>query len=227
MAKPKGVFTGQLDDLDELLPPPIPRPSAAPAPATAHAPEPEQSAPVAGSPTVEPLVTASASEPPTPTPQLRPRRRRPASATPTAEVAPEVYKALRKLTNREKARNPITARTYAQVVLDAIEEGQEELSTFWTQAATGAGSGGGLFSRRPATPMRRRRHAEPTGRVPLTGLNPDDSDMLNSLIDQWQAPSRSALVEQALRFYEPLWPNPRRGKRSVDDDYDDETAATA
>jgi hypothetical protein len=138
-----------------------------------------------------------------------------------------VYKALRKLTSREKARNPITARTYAEVVLDAIEEGQEELSTFWTQPTNGAGSGGGLFSRRPATPMRRRRHAEPTGRVPLTGLNPDDSDMLNSLIEQWQAPSRSALVEQALRFYEPLWPNPRRVKRGADDDLDEETAATS
>ncbi|MEY2457980.1 MAG: hypothetical protein QOK06_3138, partial [Acidimicrobiaceae bacterium] len=68
-------------------------------------------------------------------------------------------------------------------------------------AGADEGGGGGLFSRRPAAPARRRRHAEPPARVPLTGLSPDDAQALDNLVDTWSAPSRSALVEQALRLY--------------------------
>jgi hypothetical protein len=129
-------------------------------------------------------------------------------------VAPEVHRALRRLTNREKGRDPITARTFAQVVLDAIEDSQERLSTFWKTPTQPTGGGGGLFSRRPAASARRRRHSEPPARIPLTGLNPSDAATIDTLVEQWQAPSRSALVEEALRLYEPLWSATRRGKRS-------------
>jgi hypothetical protein len=105
------------------------------------------------------------------------------------------------LTTRERSRDPITARTYAQVVLDAIEAYQDELARHWQPAAADAENGGGLFSRRPAPSARRRRHAEPPARVPLTGLNLADAEVLDQLVARWNAPSRSALVEQALRFY--------------------------
>ncbi len=213
----KSVFTEKLDDLDDFFPAAINKPedsaraSEAPAPASTPAPASAHPAPVA--------AEAEAEAPAA----VRPaRRRRVAVSPPTAEVAPEVLKALQKLTSREKMRDPITARTYAAVVLDAIDANQDKLSVFWTQPVASR-PGGGLFSRQ-APPMRRRRHAEPTGRVPLTGLTPDDAATLDNLITQWKAPSRSALVEQALRLYEPLWPAQRRGKRGSGDASDDDAA---
>ncbi|UQX13530.1 hypothetical protein [Candidatus Mycobacterium methanotrophicum] len=183
MAK-KGVFVDGLDDIDEIMPPPIPRPDDEPA---------EQES-IASTDVGEAQRSAAVTSP------APPRRRRVAVSVPTAEVAPNIYRHLRRLTTKEKSRDPITARTYAQVVLDAIEAHQDALSTYWT-TQDAAGGGGGLFSRRPAAPARRRRHAEPPARVPLTGLNPTDAKVLDDLVGRWSAPSRSALVEQALRLY--------------------------
>ena len=218
--KGKGVFTDQLGDIDEFLPPPIPVPSVQPGPTVnepsgeaavsngeAQVERPAEPAPV-------PSASTAANQPRAVAQESKPRRRRSVVSTPTAEVAPDVCKALRRFTSREKARDPMTARTFAQVVLDAIDVNQRELSTFWKDAQSDKAGGGGLFSRRPATPPRRRRHSDPPGRVPLTGLHPDDATTIDSLVEQWQAPSRSALVEQALRLYAPLWPAVRRGKRN-------------
>lgn len=191
----KGVFSEQLDDIDEIMPPPIPKPD-------------EQESADAGPPPSDPAeeLAVSVAEPRSPqsgavTAAARPRRRRAASSVPTAEVAPQIHRLLRRLTTRERSRDPITARTYAQVVLDAIEAHQSELATCWQAEAAAAQAGGGLFSRRPAAPARRRRHAEPPARVPLTGLNAADAEVLDQLVARWNAPSRSALVEQALRLY--------------------------
>lgn len=194
----KGVFAEQLDDIDDLMPQ---RPAA---------PAPDEIAPV--DPTADTaddqwrevdeggLSPALVDE--VPGPQItRSRRRRATASVPTAEVAPHIHRLLRKLTTKERSRDPITARTYAQVVLDAIEAHQEQLATYWRTDAFSTQDGGGLFSRRPAAPPRRRRHAEPPARVPLTGLNPADGQTLDELVANWGAPSRSALVEQALRFY--------------------------
>jgi hypothetical protein len=98
------------------------------------------------------------------------------------------------------------------VVIDAIEANQEKLATFWKAPAPA--SGGGLFSRLPAAPARRRRHPQPPARVPLTGIHPADAALLDDLVEQWGAPSRSALVEQALRCYEPLQPRKRTPQKS-------------
>ncbi|GAB4932221.1 ribbon-helix-helix domain-containing protein [Mycobacterium avium] len=193
----KGVFSDQLDDIDEIMPPPIPKPD-------------EQESADAGPPPSDPAeelaVAHAVPNPQSPqsgpvTAAARPRRRRAASTVPTAEVAPQIHRLLRRLTTRERSRDPITARTYAQVVLDAIEAHQSELATCWQPEAAAAQGGGGLFSRRPAAPARRRRHAEPPARVPLTGLNAADAEVLDQLVARWNAPSRSALVEQALRLY--------------------------
>ncbi|GBE67824.1 hypothetical protein MFM001_42860 [Mycobacterium sp. MFM001] len=190
----KGVFSDQLDDIDEIMPPPIPKPD-----------EPESAdAGPASDPAEEPLSeqsTGPQSHGGAVTTAARPKRRRVASSVPTAEVAPQIHRLLRRLTTRERSRDPITARTYAQVVLDAIEAHQSELATCWQVEAAAAQGGGGLFSRRPAAPARRRRHAEPPARVPLTGLNAADAEVLDQLVARWNAPSRSALVEQALRLY--------------------------
>lgn len=191
----KGVFRDDLDDLDDILPPQIPRPEAqeeGEAEDTLAGPDPDEAdTPVADEPAADPGPS---------TERRRPQRRRTAVFVPTAEVAPQIHQYLRKLTNSEKSRDPITARTYAQVVLDAIEANQDELAEHWKAQPTEPTTGG-LFSRRPAAPAQRRRHPAPPARVPLTGLNRADSAKLDHLVAEWGAPSRSVLVEQALRLY--------------------------
>lgn len=235
----KGVFTDQLGDLDDLIPPPIPAPVPLADQRDDESPTRHESQLVEGADDDEQsaqslsvVPQAANGDRPATAPQPRPRRRRNVGSAPTAEVAPEVCKALRRFTSREKARDPMTARTFAQVVLDAIDASQQELAKVWTEPSRTDTGGGGLFTRRPATPPRRRRHSEPPGRIPLTGLHPDDAATIDSLVDAWQAPSRSALVEQALRLYAPLWPATRRGKRgdastSMADDDEDTDADVA
>ncbi|WP_081608673.1 hypothetical protein [Rhodococcus ruber] len=120
------------------------------------------------------------------------------TAPPEVSLSPAVYEALRALTLRERASNPTTARSYGQVVLDAIELHAVELEAHWRAAA---GSSGGLFQRKQAAGARRRRHSEPQARVPLAGVISSDAKVLDQLAEQWGAGSRSALVEQALRLY--------------------------
>lgn len=195
----KGVFAEQLDDIDDFMPQRPERPSVE---------DPAELEPIgqegAGDEAAEADDDLPGPDQPVAVGDSRlipPRRRRATSSVPTAEVAPQLHRLLRRLTNKERSKDPITARTYAQVVLDAIEAHQEQLATHWRMEASGAQGGGGLFSRRPAAPARRRRHAEPPARVPLTGLNRADGQVLDRLVTTWNAPSRSALVEQALRFY--------------------------
>ncbi|NGP07971.1 hypothetical protein G6038_21295 [Rhodococcus sp. 14C212] len=120
------------------------------------------------------------------------------TAPPEVSLSPSVYDALRALTLRERASNPTTARSYGQVVLDAIELHAVELETHWRATA---GSSGGLFQRKQAAGARRRRHSEPQARVPLAGVIASDAKVLDRLAEEWGAGSRSALVEQALRLY--------------------------
>jgi hypothetical protein len=232
MAVKRGAFAvdDKLADIDDLMPgrsaPAASKPKKTPATQTPD-PAGEAATPEADQDSVEPdtgqqagevanagevadTQTAGSGEEPDAT--VRPKRRRATTSVPTAEVAPNIHRALSILTNEEKAADPITARTFAQVVLDAIEANQDKLKTFW-KAPTPETSGGGLFSRLPAAPARRRRHPQPPARVPLTGMHPTDAAMLDSLVEQWGAPSRSALVEQALRLYEPLWLRKRAPKK--------------
>lgn len=143
----------------------------------------------------EPPVAGPAEEAVTSAP--RPRG---GPSAPTVQVDPTIHKQLRRLTARERGRNPSTARTYTQVVLDAIETHADELATHW-QSVPAPRSNGGLFSRQKVSTSRRRRHPDPPARVPLTGLNPDDLATLDKLVADWNAGSRSALVEEALRRY--------------------------
>lgn len=220
MARNKGVFNEQLGDIDEMLPS-IPKPDQR---NTVTQPDTQDRPVLPVQSGVEKQAATSAAADST---QQKPAtsqdaqvysvretrsRTRAATSVPTAEVAPDIHRALSRLTNREKVKDPIKARTFAQVVLDAIEANQDKLTTFWTAPAPVSASGGGLFSRSPAASARRRRHPEPPARVPLTGISPANAEMLDNLVEQWGAPSRSALVEQALRFYEPL-KSPKRAPK--------------
>lgn len=50
---------------------------------------------------------------------------------PTAEISADNQAKLRNLNLAEKKKNPAKARTYGQIVLDAIDAGQDELARHW------------------------------------------------------------------------------------------------
>jgi hypothetical protein len=193
-----------LADLDDLLPSVGPAPTHAPAPSNVSAlRQPAAAAPPTAQPAGEPAPAAP------------PKRRTGAAATqpatdeapqrvsrvvaPEVALAPEVYKALRELTLRERNANPTSARTYGQVVLDAIEENADALAQHWTSRRPASRSG--LFKRVDPQAPRRRRHLEAPARVPLAGIIASDAEQLDQLAMQWGAGSRSALAEQALKMY--------------------------
>lgn len=121
------------------------------------------------------------------------------SAPPEVALPHEIYTALRALTLNERSVDPIKARSYGQVVLDAVEEHAGELKAHWTGAITSSGTG--LFKRAEAGRPTRRRHNAPRARIPLAGVINSDTALLDQLAIDWGAGSRSALVEQALRLY--------------------------
>ena len=122
------------------------------------------------------------------------------ASPPEVAIAAEVYAALRDLTLSERRSNPITARTYGHVVLDAIELHADELQRHWIDKPLPRS--GRLFARvSESSGPSRRRHAAAPARVPLAGVINSDTQLLDDLADRWGAGSRSALVEQALRLY--------------------------
>jgi hypothetical protein len=131
--------------------------------------------------------------------------KRDASANPNRVAPPEValpeeiYSALRALTLAERGTDPTTARSYGQVVLDAVEQHADDLKTHWSNAVPSAGTG--LFKRAEVGRPTRRRHNAPRARVPLAGVINTDAALLDQLANDWGAGSRSALVEEALRLY--------------------------
>lgn len=197
MAK-RSAFTGKLDDIDDILP-------SAP---VLRAAEPvkdveELSADVSSpnAPVGYPTVSAAdevRSSSIAVVPGAKPKRRQASSSPPTVQIDSAVHKRLRRLTRSEGIKNPTTARTYAAVVLDAIEANVEALEQHWQPQSA---SSTGMFSRRKSTTVQRRRHIDPPMRIPLAGMNPDDLAVLDGLVVQWKAGSRSALVEEALRLY--------------------------
>lgn len=224
----KAAFTDELEDIDDLLPSLPPR-RKAPTDESATDADPSPDKPTetshdatpgggqgTGSPrgdrgTEQTHAAAPAPAPgKSPTPTRAPRTVKEPSETtgaPTADISSTNLKNLRALTNSEKARNPITARTYGAVVLDAIEAHEEELKTHWRQPAAQTGATSGLFKRQPVV-SKRRRHAEPPAQITLQGLGEENAALLEELWDNWGAPSRSAFVDQALTLY--LKPKSRR-----------------
>lgn len=120
-------------------------------------------------------------------------------APPEVALPEEIYGALRSLTLNERSTDPTTARSYGQVVLDAVEQHADELKAHWANDVVTSGSG--LFRRAEAGRPTRRRHNAPRARVPLAGVINTDAAVLDQLVSDWGAGSRSALVEQALRLY--------------------------
>jgi len=205
----RGVFDPTaLGDIDELLPPlPSATPGDGSAPqdknslpqstAVVHTFPPDLASRTQGTPAV-PAGTGSVATPKdTPTGESK-------VSPPEVAIAPDVYRALRAATLRERASTPTTARSYGRVALDAIEAHADQLAGYWrTQQVPATG----LFSRRDATTSRRRRYVQAPARVPLAGIIASDIRLLDQLATDWGAGSRSALVEVALRMYLPATGN--------------------
>jgi hypothetical protein len=178
-----------LNDIDDLLPP-LPTPSPADA---SNVAVPQHKS-----------VVAQSSDGTTKNRESRPaaRSRTTAASTSGRVAPPEVYVALRALTLRERATNPVTARTYGRVALDAIEAHADELAQLWNTSHAPETAGSGLFSSPEQTrSSARRRHAQAPARVPLAGVLGSDVEQLDAVAREWGAGSRSALVEAALRRY--------------------------
>ncbi|OZD03400.1 hypothetical protein CH275_16635 [Rhodococcus sp. 06-235-1A] len=120
-------------------------------------------------------------------------------APPEVALPEEVYSVLRSLTLAERTADPTTARSYGQVVLDAVEKHADDLKGHWAKPVVSTGTG--LFRRVETGRPTRRRHNSPRARVPLAGVINTDAAVLDQLASDWGAGSRSALVEQALRLY--------------------------
>ncbi|MGV2581438.1 hypothetical protein [Mycobacterium avium] len=135
---------------------------------------------------------------------------------PTAEISADNLAKLRSLNLAEKKKNPAKARTYGQIVLDAIDAVHEELARHWKPAENAERAPGSLFTRQPVV-RKRRRHIAPPAKIALTGLNPADAKTIDEqLVKEWGAPSRSALVDEALTLYFKRRRGPARSAKTVD-----------
>lgn len=131
---------------------------------------------------------------------------RPALAT--VYTTSETFRALRNHVQQRKAKGEIVS--YGLVTLLAVQENRGTLSRLWGAEATAAvdASDDDLFgiTIRQAAPKK----------VPwqLHGASPAQVETLDKLADEWGAPSRSVLVQEALnRYLEPAPKKRRPAKR--------------
>lgn len=222
--KGKPIFdpTALDNDLDDLWPakteptnaaPPPPvsvvRPLAASPEVASQQPDRDDSSAPAqsGTPTQDTVTPVAA-------PQPTPVRRMRSVGTPTAAtlkaqtryrppevlLSAEVYDAFYRNQIAEKKARRGLARSMGVIVLDAIEKHAARLATTWDTAEESVGEGG-LFVRPSSSAVpRRRRHAVAPRTVVLSGVNADNGQRLDDLVSTWGAATRSALVEQALRY---------------------------
>ncbi|WP_370333878.1 hypothetical protein [Mycolicibacterium hippocampi] len=216
--KAKPVFDPHaLDqDLEELwplpqsrTPPPVAGTDAVTEPAApppAHSAPPIEHAPArsATAPTASPMPSTSGGQ--------VDRRRRLASVSasssparkrfrpPEVLLSAEVYDELYRVQIAEKKVRRGLARTMGAIVLDAIEAHATRLATTWADQRFAVGEGQ-LFERPSSNAVpRRRRHATAPRTVVLSGVSAANGKRLVDLVQAWNAGTRSALVEQALRY---------------------------
>lgn len=215
--KAKPVFDPHaLDqDLEELWPLPQSR-TPLPVAGTDAVTEPAAPPPADSAPPIERAPARSATAPTaSPTPSSGghgDRRRRLASVSaassparkrfrpPEVLLSAEVYDELYRVQIAEKKVRRGLARTMGAIVLDAIEAHATRLATTWADQRFAVGEGQ-LFERPSSNAVpRRRRHATAPRTVVLSGVSAANGKRLDDLVQAWNAGTRSALVEQALRY---------------------------
>lgn len=208
------------DDLEDLWParPPAVEPvAAAPAiPDVSERPSKAASPPAAPQPRGD-NAAAQARPPLTPTTRLgndapgdqlrhlatvtaAPGSVRKRTRPPEVLLSSEVYDELYRVQIAEKKVRRGLARTMGTIVLDAIEAHATRLATTWSTERYAVGEGQ-LFERPSSNAVpRRRRHATAPRTVVLSGVTAANGQRLDNLVQAWGAGTRSALVEQALRY---------------------------
>jgi hypothetical protein len=148
-------------------------------------------------------ATPAQPEPPSdaqdrPAKKTRRRPTQPASAEADSGVQAVIVYLPASLRERLRARRSETGDTYTTLALDAVEHCHAELADLLADVRPAARSQG-LFAHRGP---RRVQHAEPQVQV---NIRPSRGDLtvLDQLVEQHQAPSRSALVAVALNRYLP------------------------
>ncbi len=118
---------------------------------------------------------------------------------PEASLSADVYERLHQVATDERRDLHSQARPFGVIVMDALERHADRLNSAWKLDPTPAA--GSLFVRPTASAVpRRRRHVRPPRSIPLSGIDETNSEVLDKLAQDWGAPTRSALVEQALRY---------------------------
>jgi hypothetical protein len=120
---------------------------------------------------------------------------------PEVLLSSDVYDELYRVQIAEKKTRRGLARTMGAIVLDAIEAHAARLATTWTNQEPASVGEGQLFERPSSNAVpRRRRHVTAPRTVVLSGVTPTNARRLDDLVATWEAGTRSALVEQALRY---------------------------
>jgi hypothetical protein len=101
---------------------------------------------------------------------------------------------------RERLRTTAGERTYTEIVLEAIESSLDQLRARFNTVARSSS----MFSGR-ARPQN-KAHAEPFVQVTIRPLR-DDLAIVDGLVEQLGAPSRSALISAALEIFLPAGPS--------------------
>lgn len=167
-----------------------------PAPATAAHPAAEQVEPPAAAPSPPrpaPAPGQSRTQPPR---NAKPPRFR----APDAILSSDVYRELTRVSANERRRHG-KARSFGVIVLDAIEHHAQRLETAWSVEPQEQPEPGSLFIRPTLTAVpERRSHRQPPRTISLAGIDAANAQLLDDYATKWGAGSRSALVEQALRY---------------------------
>lgn len=139
--------------------------------------------------------TPAPAPPPPVTVTKRPARTRrggEGKAPATVYTSREVHTALRKHAAKTKATE---VTSYGVIVLRAVQEHRQELRSLWNEPADKPGEDDDLFD----LPVRRPRPKKIAWQ--LHGARREHVQTLDRLVDEWGAPSRSVLVEEALTRY--------------------------
>jgi hypothetical protein len=202
-----------------LTPPPDPAPDPPPGPPSA----PTSAAQVAAVQPTQPAgppprnLAAPSAAAPSGERTAHPRPTTPAPAVtspvkartrpPEVLLSSEVYDELYRTQMAEKKTRRGLARTMGVIVLDAIEAHAPRLATTWSNQQFAVGEGQ-LFERRSSNAVPpRRRHVIAPRTVVLSGVTAANGQRLDDLVQAWGAGTRSALVEQALRYQFGLIPD--------------------
>ena len=85
--------------------------------------------------------------------------------------------------------------------MDALDHHADKLATAWTATTADQPTGGSLFIRASTKVVPpRRRHVLPPRTIPLAGMSIANARLLDDYVVKWGSTTRSALVEQALRY---------------------------